>query len=53
MCFIWLSPESFKLMENKNFEYVHKILHGNNVERPISGNHNLMQIITTFAYLCI
>ena len=49
MCFLWLSPESLYLRENKNFEYTHQILDGNNIEPPISENHNRMQIITSFA----
>ena len=49
MCFLWLSPESLNLRENKNSEYVHQIMDGNNIEPPISENHNCMQIITSFA----
>ena len=36
--------------KNKNFEYAHDILDVNNIEPPISENHNRMQIITMFAY---
>ena len=49
MCFLWLSPESLKFREKKNFEYVHQILDGNDIKTPISENHNRMQIITSFA----
>ena len=49
MCFLWLSPESLKLMGKKNFEYVNQILDGNNIEPPIYENHKCMQIITSFA----
>ena len=31
------------------FEYVHQILDGNNIEPPVSENHNRIQIITSFA----
>ena len=34
----------------KIFEYAHEILDGNDIEPPISENHNRMQIITSFAY---
>ena len=36
--------------KNIFFEYVPQILHGNNIEPPISKNHIRMQIITSFAY---
>ena len=52
MCFLWLSPESLKFMEKyqKKKEYARQILDGNNIEPPISENHNRVQIITSFAY---
>ena len=43
-------PRASNLRKNKNLEYVHQILVGNNTEPPISENHNRMQIITSFAY---
>ena len=42
-------PRAWNLRENKNFEYAHQILDGNNIEPPISENYNRMQIITSFA----
>ena len=35
---------------NKKIEDVHQILHGNNIEPPISENHIRMQIIASFAH---
>ena len=50
MCFLWLSPESFKCLEKYKKEYACQILDGNNIEPPISENHSRVQIITSFAY---
>ena len=49
MCFYGWVPRAENLRENKKFEYVHQILDGNNIEPPISENHNCIQIITSFA----
>ena len=49
MCFLWSSPESLEFTGKYNFEYAQQMLDGNNIEPPITENHNDMQIITSFA----
>ena len=43
-------PRAWKNKNLKIFGYAHQILDSNNIEPPISENHNRMQIITSFSY---